>query len=305
MQDEEDLLTSSRTHFRPIKQEDTETAGPAQGQYADGTTFAIKGSLEQVNYRRSDSGTLYLESEFDTPKKYMEYKTLEQRSKWEDNDSCCSIEREFILKFCVKQNEKCCQTDTAPEPETPASPQEVPAKKRVLCDSEEFYFPGDEELLRDSAEVDSCECSCPRIRSKLATKLEPLFSASAETCVVHGNRPDSSLEEIARWTNNNWKKCDKCNNNWSSVWPKGEEGWKSGEQSWQHIWSSSEELCRTCLGVPAGPGTHPDRSIEYFKLREELSQDGEQLLSDLSCLQRVYMEQLPVAEVSVESFQLT
>lgn len=72
--DDEDLLTSSRTHFRPIKQESIEAGGIPQGQYADGTTFAIRGSLEHVNYKRSDSGTLYLESEFDTPKKYMEYR---------------------------------------------------------------------------------------------------------------------------------------------------------------------------------------------------------------------------------------
>lgn len=67
---EEDLLTSARTHFRPIKQEDTQ-----QG-YADGTTFAIRSSLERVNYKRSESGMLLLESEFDTPKKYMEYRLI-------------------------------------------------------------------------------------------------------------------------------------------------------------------------------------------------------------------------------------
>lgn len=305
VKEEEDLLTSARTHFKPIKQEGCDTAVPSQGQYADGTTFAIKGSLEQVNYKRSESGTLYLETEFDTPKKYMEYKSKDVSHKWEDDDSCCSIEREFILKFCVKQNEKCCQTDMSEI--TSASPQEVPAKKRVLCDPEEFFFPGDEELLCENNDSDdACECSCSRVRTKLATNLEPLFNSSSETCTVHGNRPDSSLDEIAQWTNNNWKKCDKCNNNWSSLKPKADqEGlWKSGIQSWQQIWSSSEELCRTCLGVPAGPGTHSGRSVEYFKLREELSQDGEQLLSDLSCLQRVYMEQLPVAEVSIKNIHI-
>lgn len=73
--------------------------------------------------------------------------------------------------------------------------------------------------------------------------------------------------------------------------------WKSsGSGQWQGIWSSSEELCRTC-GVPAGSGA---TSRHYSKLREELSQDGEQLLSDLSCLQRCYMEQLPVTEVTIK-----
>lgn len=106
-----------------------------------------------------------------------------------------------------------------------ASPQEVPAKKRVLCDPEEFFFPGDEELLCDSmlnASDEMCECNCSHVRSKVATNLEPLFNASSEMCNVHGNRSDSTLEEIGQW-NNNWKKCDRCNNNWSSVWLKPEQ----------------------------------------------------------------------------------
>lgn len=357
--EEEDLLTSTRTHFRPIKQE-TATTGNADpcgshgsgAHYADGTTFAIRSSLEHVNYRRSESGTLYLESGFDTPKKYMEYRIKDISSGKCDPDknnddnneeSCCySIEREFVLKFCVKQNEKCCQTEqqmsSAGADNVSAvahSPLEVPAKKRVLCDPEEFFFPGDEDLLSDSIDNSTggggsgtCECSCSRTRAKLATSLEPLFNASSETCSVHATRPDSMVSELT-WNNNNkssgggggatvgggigatssWRKCDKCNNNWSAVvWPKQPasnehvEDWHPRDaQSWQHIWSSNEELCRTCLGAPAGSGLPAGRSLEYFKLRDELSEDGEQLLSDLSCLQRNYMEQLPSsAEMSCD-----
>jgi len=289
--EEEDLLTSTRTHFRPIKQESVEPTH-ATGQYADGTTFAIRSSLEHVNYRRSESGTLYLESGFDSPKKYMEYRVKDDGNKCDtDNESCYSIEKEFVLKFCVKQNEKCCQTELPEEMCQSQSPLEVPAKKRVLCDPEEFFFPGDEELLSDS--VDSCECSCSKSRAKLATNLEPLFNASSELCTLHGNK---ELAEI-NWSSN-WKKCDKCNNDWSTFWPKSELSIDT--TSLQQIWSSSEELCRSCLGVPAGSGPQAGRSLEYFKLREELSEDGEQLLSDLSCLQRVYMEQLPNSEVSYD-----
>ncbi|GLV31123.1 hypothetical protein CBL_12196 [Carabus blaptoides fortunei] len=349
--EEEDLLTSTRTHFRPIKQETGATGnvvpcnGGSGAHYADGTTFAICSRWDQVSYRRSDSGTLYLESAFDTPKKYMEYRVKDVNGKCEpayigDDESCCdSIEREFVLKFCVKQNEKYCQTEqqvSANEGDVPAaaavahSPLEVPAKKRVLCDPEEFYFPGDEDLLSDSIDNSTggsgtCECNCSRTRAKLATSLEPLFNASSETCSVHAARPDSMVSELA-WNNNNnnnskgsgavggvtssWKKCDKCNNNWSTVvWPKEPPNtdhtaapWHPRDvQSWQHIWSSNEELCRTCLGAPAGSGLPAGRSLEYFKLRDELTEDGEQLLSDLSCLQRNYMEQLPSsAEMSCD-----
>lgn len=40
---EEDLLTSARTHFRPIKED---------GHWADGTTFPINNNYERVTYRR-------------------------------------------------------------------------------------------------------------------------------------------------------------------------------------------------------------------------------------------------------------
>lgn len=287
--EEEDLLTSTRTHFRPIKQESLDTSNGHSGHYADGTTFAIRNSLEHVAYRRSESGNMYVESGFDSPKKYMEY-----RSEAEN--------REFVLKFCVKQNEKCCQTEVDEDEVVPGSqahsPLEVPAKKRVLCDPEEFFFPGDEELLSDSGEA-ATECSCTsRERAKLATNLEPLFQASAEACGLHGR--DSTVAEI-NWgpTSSGWRKCDKCNNNWSS-WGTMRNGGGGGDinQAWQQIWSSSEELCRTCLGVPAGSGPPPGRTLQYFRLREELSEDGEQLLSDLSCVQRVFMERLSSADLS-------
>lgn len=52
----EDLLTSNRTHFRPIKRDgDVEAA-----RYADGDTFDIRASLEPVEFERSASGGLYL-----------------------------------------------------------------------------------------------------------------------------------------------------------------------------------------------------------------------------------------------------
>lgn len=40
---DEDLLTSTRTHFRPIKED---------GHWADGTTFPINNSLERISYQR-------------------------------------------------------------------------------------------------------------------------------------------------------------------------------------------------------------------------------------------------------------
>ncbi|XP_049872729.1 uncharacterized protein LOC126371465 isoform X2 [Pectinophora gossypiella] len=64
----EDLLTSARTHFRPIRREsESETAA----RYVDGDTFDIRGDLDPVEFRRSESGGLYLETSLE---RYCEYR---------------------------------------------------------------------------------------------------------------------------------------------------------------------------------------------------------------------------------------
>ncbi|EZA53721.1 hypothetical protein X777_06828 [Ooceraea biroi] len=89
----EDLLTSSRTHFRPIRED---------GEWADGTTFPIDNSVERITYRRSESGRLYLPGS-ETP--YREYR---------DN-----IERQsesFVIRFRVRQNDVATQADLVRKP---------------------------------------------------------------------------------------------------------------------------------------------------------------------------------------------
>lgn len=81
--EEENLLTSERTHFRPII------------SYQDGYSFDIPNTLDDVKYSRSECGSIYLNDE-----KYMEY-----------NPKCMEDDDEFLVKFCIKQNDKCCQTD--------------------------------------------------------------------------------------------------------------------------------------------------------------------------------------------------
>ncbi|KAJ9593238.1 hypothetical protein L9F63_015211 [Diploptera punctata] len=121
--EEEDLLTSTKTHFRPIRIEN-EASGGNVGSYADGTMFVIPTSLDEVDFKRSESGGLYLEAEADMKMKYMEYREREN-------------EGEFVPKFRVRQSEKCCQTEELEE--------EVHTKRsKKTCD--EFYFPGDEDL---------------------------------------------------------------------------------------------------------------------------------------------------------------
>ncbi|XP_037920279.1 uncharacterized protein LOC119657441 isoform X2 [Hermetia illucens] len=113
LDDDENLLTSYRTHFRPIKQ-----------NYADGYQFDISGNLDEVEFERSKSGGLYLESE-----RYFEYTRFDTFLSDEDStssSSICSFGDEnrlkdveeairprglYPLKFRMKQVDKQCQTD--------------------------------------------------------------------------------------------------------------------------------------------------------------------------------------------------
>lgn len=100
--DTEDLLTSERSRFRPIKQ-----------TYAYGYTFDISNRLDQISYERSQSGMLYHDSEV-----YREYYVYDEEG---NGGSRCDTENtntntaEFTLKYCVRQNDKSCQTDDMPQ----------------------------------------------------------------------------------------------------------------------------------------------------------------------------------------------
>lgn len=102
----ENLLTSERTHFRPIKQ-----------TYPDGYSFDISDELDEICYERSASGTMYLDSEM-----YREYYVYDEEgnggSRFQVGETSDGVSTSvpFILKYCVKQNEKSCQTDVVVPP---------------------------------------------------------------------------------------------------------------------------------------------------------------------------------------------
>lgn len=107
---DEDLLTSERTHFRPIKED----------KWADGTTFPVNNTIERIAYRRSESGNLLYLPGSETP--YMEYQENPEESRKS------SASPNFTLKFRVRQGcDKSVQTDPirSPSPEQPEIP-EVP-----------------------------------------------------------------------------------------------------------------------------------------------------------------------------------
>lgn len=100
--EQEDLLTSERSRFRPIKQ-----------TYADGYTFDISNKLDHINYERSRSGMLYHDSEV-----YREWYVYDEEgnggSRRDTDQSNRNVE--FTLKYCVRQNDKSCTTDDLSAP---------------------------------------------------------------------------------------------------------------------------------------------------------------------------------------------
>jgi len=350
--EEEDLLTSTRTHFRPIHAESMDSHLSINtgnnnnvGCYADGTTFVIPTSLEEVAFKRSESGTLYLEAEADaglqTPNRYMEYKEKEpygRRHRYEErSQGVCENSREFIPKFRVRQNEKWCQTEE--EVDVPQSDDEVDTKRikqgnDSASDPEDFYFPDDDhfaEKIINSLE-DSYENATEigNRKSFLTRRLEKdIYMSSNSSLLKHSsclqceNKIISSLGSVSsngvvpKIPNNS--SCQGSSNGyhlqmWKTPWPKSSQVpsqrvWEStesgGPQSWFNIWKMSPgpsgRLCQcdvlphvgvvvpqSLLGKESDCGGSDTRSLQYSRLREELTMEGEQLLSDLSYMQHLY-----------------
>lgn len=251
--EEEDLLTSTRTHFRPIRMEsmdshhNTNTGNNNVGCYADGTTFVIPTNLEEVAFKRSESGTLYLEAEADagleTPNKYMEYKEKEVyggRHRYEERqESVDDNSREFIPKFRVRQNEKWCQTEEAGD--MLQSDEEVDKKRsrqevKAVSDPEDFYFPDDDhfaEKIINSLE-DSYE-STSKIETRNTSVCHLSHNSSLQKCNSFIQRESNIISNLGSETLNgvatrrpNNSGC-KCSNNihhlqvWKTGWPKSSQ----------------------------------------------------------------------------------
>lgn len=200
--EKDDLLTSVHSHFRPIPDN-------TQKQYADGTTFILSNNWDNINYQRTESGSMIMENDFTMRKKYLEYKMRHE-----------SKNAEFIVKFLVSQNDKSCQTDDVDA--------EVEAINLERQRKEERRQKLREER-RNSKKQTTSNCTC----RTLATKTD----YSPGNCPVHPKRSDSSTLLEANWQ---LKPCDNCNNN-SSLWNTNADGPKRGLE-WQFgtmstIWS--------------------------------------------------------------------
>uniref|UniRef100_A0A1B6C707 Uncharacterized protein n=1 Tax=Clastoptera arizonana TaxID=38151 RepID=A0A1B6C707_9HEMI len=320
--EEEDLLTSKRTHFRPIKHETASIPIPStsNGLFPDGTTFPITGSLDQLSFHRTASGTMFLESDYNT--KYMEYKNVEDE-----------MQSEFVPKFKMSQNNKFCQTDDFSKVvgSVPFS-SKIPPER---ADSE-MYFPGDESLMQEMRRNDN----------RRGLEDTPALPDWGESFVKIGSWPSdwTGYSESEIWSNNN------AGNQWRQFWNDGknnkvtQEGKEllsnqsciqnnaGNENQWRQFWNDGKDNEVTQGGkelfskqsyiqnpelllLSPNPGDNnqwrkfwddgKDNVVggdHVLHLRNEVTQEGEELLSNLSCIQNLilshgYMDQKGRAQV--------
>lgn len=279
--DKEDLLLSGRTHFKPICAKNELSAHHLM--YADGCSFPICNNLDKVDYKRSETGTRLLENEFGQSKKYFEYKMM--------GDLWSKSEPEFVLKFSVCQNDKSCQTDDS----------KLDFEAIENCK----LFEGTMNVCISPSPDVVDGCSCPEDAESLHSDIDKnkddfLFYSQPVA------RSESMLSEVV-WKYEE-KNCDKCSDGSRSAWSRGGDWSSKGQMDsdWddnglRSIWSGGE-VCQKCLTQNASDN-QPKRPNR--QLRDDISQDGEQLLSDLSSIQKTYMDDLPLlAERSLDLSEL-
>ncbi|GAB0096306.1 hypothetical protein DMENIID0001_117970 [Sergentomyia squamirostris] len=242
----ENLLTSEKTHFRPIKQ-----------TFVDGFIFDIPCTPDNIRYERTDSGSMYFDSE-----KYMEYIGRDEHAEEEDVESRDGKKLpNFTLKFCVRQIEKYSQTED-----------------RLLCLSEKIFTEPSMGMLRcppDSGE-DSDVDMTPDIFSRhfgydedssencddldLLRATNYLYSAAGGAAGGSCFNGGGECLDVDNWTMAEMKKNCVENNNSHTLWGH----------------------CSTCnnstMSLPANR-----------LLRDELCADGDEILSDLRYMQNLYI----------------
>lgn len=93
----DDLLTSVNSHFRPINEKKDGHVPTTTTQHADGTTFSVSNNWNRVDYVRSRNGSIFMSTDPNRRHRYGEVK--------KDDGS------ELVVKFLICQNDKACQTD--------------------------------------------------------------------------------------------------------------------------------------------------------------------------------------------------
>lgn len=253
--EDDDLLTSMRTHFRPIKRESATTT-QAVVTYDNGVTFPIISDLDEVKFSRSSSGSLFLESDMEPPKQYMEYRTqgidyarLDISPSADGSDDGGLACTDLILKF------KVCQTDMSVQTEEFGAKIES-SPKAVDADS----------TLSGCSSASSLACLNNSARSE--DKFCPILDI------------DSELESLQL----NWIQCEKCkidSESWSSIPVNDQASWHPMYNSTK-IWSLDDNFCKDCSKLQAEEKAKRKTSKKTLVYKEEAAREWEELLSDIS-----------------------
>lgn len=245
--EEENLLTSEKTHFRPIKQ-----------TYTDGYSFEISNELENIKYHRSASGTLYLDTEV-----YREYYLYDEDMgdhsgriannvrRYKFSENLGKSKAAFVLKYCVKQNEKSCQTEETEE-----------SQDYVLCTLNQSFGNNNQHLDRANSSLTNSTID-------MESEMVCFNNSAVHRTQTFGQGNDKIQDDlidkpyllnIDGWTlAENRKRCQN-NNNTHALW----------------------EHCAACTNdVVSLPANR--------LLKDELSADGDEIMSDLKYMQNLYI----------------
>ncbi|XP_071449138.1 uncharacterized protein [Hetaerina americana] len=329
---EEDLLTSARTHFLPIRRLSVDSSSglsePNSGgvHYEDGTTFSIQSTMEKVSFYRSESGNLILKEESDegeddsgkgickTPKKYMIYKGaigLKGRGFIADQDNSG-----FLPKFLVRQNEKSCQTDESDDQYIIGGgggagvancyanltsfeigfeeEEQADVSKGEEC---EFFFPGDAHLADDLDSMDQGEVEEPKMISVVE------WSQGLPCGRPVSDSKSEDKEEMSISLQDSWSKIPSvlCHCSSSVSVSTAAEMWEQKEcngHCWNKIWRSSPDGQNCSLQemdvmpisqIMNGTAAAGELELQSKLLRQELSEESEQIFADLHMVRQMYL----------------
>lgn len=267
----DDLLTSEKTHFCPIK-----------NAYNDGHTFSIDYSLDKVPFERSDTGSLYLNE-----KKFMNYKGGIRKyvlnhdysdhedsyyEEWEDKPRRLPTDGTFIIKFCCFSeylSDKCCQTDLDPSFSFSLAAQDFHHYQKMkmdLMDPTGSFFT-----------TTSRNDNGNGFESNNHLFLTSNSSSSSISTMTSLEQPHSLPVD----TFDTWR-------------PKNHENSNDGCVQHHSLW----EHCESCEANDDGKSN----TTAELMMRDELKMDGDEIMSDLKYIQNLYITGSCDEQDTIEEF---
>ncbi|XP_055390228.1 putative uncharacterized protein DDB_G0282133 isoform X2 [Condylostylus longicornis] len=298
--EDENLLTSDRTHFRPIKQ-----------TYVDGYVFDICNYLDEIEYERSHSGFLCYDGE-----KFLEFNKFEggavlcegdkhslnekvqgaQNSKYSSKNIVTKKYEEFVLKFRINnKNEKYCQTDPPPR-----SPHEMSLENitdlqnlRIKNFNENYYS----HFISESESENASNYCCFEEENRSSTSTEDyekfdnsfVYSSSNNNGTIESAKAAAAVIMAAVANNNNQFASSKKLPNWSMFDIRQKCSANMDLNKYKSIGNNNDN--HTLWGSCAA--CNFNQELESFPanrlLKDELKIEGDEIMSDLKYMQDLFI----------------